>query len=153
MQDGAGWSHAVRTLHDRADDPDRTRCSGKGDIRVRRIGSVPDCAETPARCRRMRRKDGQDARRTVHRGSDGQGDNGGADVREAQVRRTGGVRVHGARRMEPAGRDHVLVCHAGHAAQGIPLQDHVRLQSPLDHDRGSGTPYTLRYDESQEPAE
>ena len=153
MQDGAGWSHAVRTLHDRADDPDRTRCSGKGDIRVRRIGSVPDCAETPARCRRMRRKDGQDARRTVHRGPDGQGDNGGTDVREAQVRRTGGVRVHGARRMEPAGRDHVLVCHAGHAAQDIPLRDHVRLRSPLGHDRGSGTPHTLRHDKSQEPAE
>ena len=59
-------------------------------------------AETPARCRRMRRKDGQDTRRTVHRGHDGQGDNGGADVREAQVRRTGGMRVHRACRMEPA---------------------------------------------------
>ena len=43
MQDGAGWSHAVRTLHDRADDPDRTRCPDKGDIRVRRIGPVRDC--------------------------------------------------------------------------------------------------------------
>ena len=40
---------------------------------------------------------------------------------------TGGVRVHGARRMEPAGCDHVLVCHAGHAAQGILLRDYVRL--------------------------
>ena len=88
----------------------------------------------------VRRKAGQDAQGAVHRWHDRQGDNGGADLREAQVRQAICMRIQRTQSVEPAGLDHVLVRPAGQIGQGVSPGRCVRLRSPFDPGPGSCTP-------------